>query len=715
MKSTSTDPHAGNHCFRGGALWLSALTLLSVVSAGAQPVPASIATVLLPVGGRPHFDSAGNTYHLDGPPTSGAAQTRAGGGTCLLTTNLLITVPQPCPDARVSKFDASGRQVWGTLLGGPAADSGTVLAVDRQGNVLLVGETSGEFPTTPGVAIESTTSAKAFAARISADGAKILYATYLPDTLAAASALAVDAAGSAYVAGKTSAGRALVLKLSPDGARVDYTATFGSGAESITAIAVDPAGNAILTGHTTSPDFPITPGAFQTRLKGSRNGFLLRLDPAGQILSSTYFGGSGQDLPSLLAIDRAGNIVLAGSTTSLDLETTVGTLQASAMVPAWNNQSPAGFVAQFVPDGTSLKWATYVPSADAKPSLAAYDVGVSALALGLEGDIYLGGRAGVGYPVTASAPVFCFPATGGSPGMSGFLVHLTPDGALLDATYFGGHPNGQPIEGAGDVLNVGGVVALADRTILIAWREFAVLVSRIRFGSGGWTAPACLSAEVVNSATQAGGSWISPGELVTLTGLGIGPEFGVAGVPGADGRLTTELAGVQVLFNGVPAPLLYAQSRQVNTVVPPGLAVDTTARIAVLYNGRQFGPVAAKTVFSRPGIFRLQSGQSAQAVAINQDGTLNRPTNPAARGSVVAFWGTGFGPTDPPCRSGGLNLPYAAPLGRSTRVLMNLPVGGGPGPTFPFSPTGFSPQQLPLEYRRNQPPDKHLHTGNLLG
>jgi len=221
------------------------------------------------------------------------------------------------------KVDPSGNEIWGTLLGGPTADQGTALAVDANGNVVLTGSTDGQFPTTPGAAIESSTSAKVFAAKVAADGSKFLYSTYLPESLAASSAIAVDAAGSAYIVGKTSAGHAFVLKLSADGSSIQYNVTLaGSGADTAIAIAVDPAGNAFVAGQTTSPDFPITPGAFQQQLKGSQNGFLVKLDPSGSVLASTYFGGSGSDNPSSIAVDCAGNIDLAGSTSSLDLPTT---------------------------------------------------------------------------------------------------------------------------------------------------------------------------------------------------------------------------------------------------------------------------------------------------------------------------------------------------------------------------------------------------------
>ena len=140
--------------------------------------------------------------------------------------------------------------------------------------------------------------------------------------------------------------------------------------------------------------------------------------------------------------------------------------------------------------------------------------------------------------------------------------------------------------------------------------------------------------------------------------------------PGAQGSVPTQLAGVQVLFDGAPVPILYAQSRQINAIAPTGLPVNETTQVTVVYNNQQFGPATAQVLFGSPGIFRLQSGRSAQAAAINQDGTVNGPLNPAARGSVVSVWGTGYGQTDPPCSTGGLNHPDAEPLSLGTSALI---------------------------------------------
>lgn len=638
-----------------GAIRLLALILAFAGSAVAQPVPASLSTIKQPSSGHAVFDVSRNTYYFGGRPTTGAAQTQPGGGTCYLATGTIGSVPVPCPDVSVIKVDPSGNQIWGTLLGGPTADSGTALAVDADGNVVLTGSTGGHFPTTRGAAAESSTGPAVIAAKISPDGSKFLYSTYLPASLAASSSIAVDTAGNAYIAGQTTEGHAFVLKLSSDGSTIRYNLTFaGSGVDAATAIAVDSAGNAFVAGQTTSPDFPVTAGAFQQRLRGTQNSFLVRLDPAGNVLTSTYLGGSGSDSPSSVAVDAVGNINLAGYTSSLDFPTTQGTMQQSAIVPPWNNSSPAGFVAQVGPDGMSLKWATYVMSSDLRPQGVYFDVGVRAMAVSSAGDIYVAGLTGPGFPVTPSAPEICFQGAGNR--TNGFLAHLNPNGALIDATYLGN-------SGGGDINFVGGLLPLPGGATLVAWHESGDgVVSEVQFGSGGWTAAACLSSDVLNAATQSGSGGIAPGELVTLTGFGIGPDVGVAYQPGAQGNVPTQLAGVQVLFDGVPVPVLYAQSRQINAVAPVELAMNGTIHVTVLYNNQQFGPAVTEATFGSPGIFRLQIGQSAQAAAINQDGTINGSTNPAARGSVVTVWGTGYGQTSPPCPTGGRNVPDAAPL-----------------------------------------------------
>jgi uncharacterized protein (TIGR03437 family) len=663
MKSTIGVRQSGSDGLIAAAIRLMATAIALAGALAAQSVPASITTIDQPTYGQAVFDAAGNVYYASsGPVTPGAAQTQPGGGTCYEATGFIGDIPVPCSDAGVVKVDPSGNVVWGTLLGGPTADTGSALAVDAAGNVFLTGSTGGQFPTTAGAAIPTSTTSMVFSAKVSADGSKFLYSTYLPAMAGFATAIAVDPQDSAYVGGRSSAGHAYVVKLSADGSSVLYSVTLaGSGVDSVTAITIDAAGNALVAGQTTSPDFPVTPGALQQKLAGVQNNFLARLDPSGKVLMSTYLGGGGSDTPAAIALDGAGNIYLAGSTSSLDFPTTPGTFLPSPIVPAWNNTSPAGFVLQVAPDGSALNWSSYVMSSD-----NGTQVGVGEMAVTAAGDVYLGGVTGAGFPVTPTAPQICF--LGSANRADGFVAHLNSHGALVDATYLG------PSRGT-DVNFVWGLAPVAGNAVLAVWHDAGNnVLSTVQFGGGGWTAPACLSTSVLNAATQYGAIGVVAGELVTLTGFGIGPETGVAYRPDAQGNIPLQLAGVQVFFDGAPVPVLYAQSRQINAAAPVALAGKSTTSVSVTYNGQPFGPVSAPVTFGSPGIFRLQIGESAQAVAMNQDWTLNGPSNPAARGSVVTVWATGYGPTDPACPTGGLNDPQAEPLSNGVSALI---LGGG--------------------------------------
>jgi uncharacterized protein (TIGR03437 family) len=333
-------------------------------------------------------------------------------------------------------------------------------------------------------------------------------------------------------------------------------------------------------------------------------------------------------------------------------------------VPGWNDGAPFGFVAKIGTDFRSLVYSTYVMTSD---RLLA---GVGVLAVTPSGDAYLASNTGAGFPVTESAPQICFQGPS-----SVFVAHLDPHGALLDATYVGRNTD-----------SPAGLSLAGDGTILLTCSSSSLpksVLSRIRFGGAGWRAPACLSETVLNSATLYGDQGVTPGELITLTGFGMGPEAGVAYQPDDQGMVPRQLAGVQVLFDGEPAPVLYAQSRQVNAQAPFELSGKTLTNISLVYNQVTVGSVTVPANRGRPGIFRLRAGVSSQALALNQDGTLNGDSNPAARGSIVAVWGTGFPPIDAPCATGGLNPPGPVNLAGGWRAGVGIAdvvyAGSAPG------------------------------------
>jgi uncharacterized protein (TIGR03437 family) len=128
---------------------------------------------------------------------------------------------------------------------------------------------------------------------------------------------------------------------------------------------------------------------------------------------------------------------------------------------------------------------------------------------------------------------------------------------------------------------------------------------------------------------------------------------------------------VQVFFDGQPAPVLYAQARQVNVVAPFELSGRTSTSVRLVYNGAAFGPFVMPVLFANPAFFRLHPGVSTQAAAINQDGTINGAQHPASPGSVVSLYGTGFGLTDSSCTTGALNAPAPVTLGPGVTVVLN--------------------------------------------
>ena len=159
--------------------------------------------------------------------------------------------------------------------------------------------------------------------------------------------------------------------------------------------------------------------------------------------------------------------------------------------------------------------------------------------------------------------------------------------------------------------------------------------------------PLVYAGGVVNAASYLSGA-VAPGEAVSIFGCGIGPGNGSGGQPDSGGMLGTVLGGVSVAFDGVPAPLLFVQAGQVNALVPYSVGGKASTLLQIGYASQQSQPVSIPVAGASPAIFTMGfSGVGAGAV-LNQDGTLNSKTNPAARGSVVQIFGTGDGLTNPP-------------------------------------------------------------------
>jgi uncharacterized protein (TIGR03437 family) len=157
---------------------------------------------------------------------------------------------------------------------------------------------------------------------------------------------------------------------------------------------------------------------------------------------------------------------------------------------------------------------------------------------------------------------------------------------------------------------------------------------------------------VTNAASSAGGS-IAPGEIVSIKGSSLGPAAGAQfTVDPGSGTVGSLLAGTRVLFGGFAAPILYASSTQVNAIVPYEIAGQSQTVVQVEYQGVMSTGMTLQVASAAPGVFTINFTGSDQAAAVNQDGSVNGPSNPAAKGSYVSIYFSGGGETSPPGATG---------------------------------------------------------------
>jgi uncharacterized protein (TIGR03437 family) len=180
--------------------------------------------------------------------------------------------------------------------------------------------------------------------------------------------------------------------------------------------------------------------------------------------------------------------------------------------------------------------------------------------------------------------------------------------------------------------------------------------SRIRV-----SAPLPIIKSVVNAASYATGP-VSPGEMVTVFGTALGPATAAsATMDPATGKLATNIGGVQVLFDGTPAPMIYAASGQVSAVVPYEMAPTPNPSVWIQYLGQTSTAYQLTLAATAPGLFTRNSSGSGTGAILNQDNSPNGPGHPAAKGSIVQVFMTGEGQTSPPSVTGAITTATLPP------------------------------------------------------
>jgi uncharacterized protein (TIGR03437 family) len=576
--------------------------------------------------GRGDFFALGRLNDPLFPASRNAAQPKLSAGSCATYV---------CFDAVVAKFRGSdGEMIAATFIGGTGDENPTSIALDPQGFVYISGSTTSRNLTTTEGAVQkqsaSGSSPTGFVVKLTNDLTSVWFSTYLGGTGSTrVTGIAADSGGNAYVTGVTDArdfptsggafrtiggaGMAFYTKLSSRATTYMGSTLLGAGTPA--GIAFDVNGDAWIAGSTAASDYPVTTGALQTRLNraGSSDLFLTHVSSLGkQLHYSTYLGGPANDQASDIAVDTAGNVYVGGTTYSTSFPGASETL----------GEVGTGFVLKF--SGSSVAWF--------RPLRANGLSSVGSLELDTQGNIVAAGTmTGTHFPTTPGAYRRCAP-TGTTAGLSPFYVRIgASDGAVKYSTYMyenAGGPRWAATLPAGDVVTMS--------RLQTQFEQPPNVLRRYVFSA----APANRLDCVLNAASYRSAA-ITPGMAVTLFGAGMGPAAGVIATL-EDGKVPTTLAGVRVLFNGTPAPLLFVREDQINAIVPFAIANAATAQIRVEYEGRPIGPYTINVKAADPGIFRI--GSTEFGAILNQDNSLNTPENAAARGSIVTFWATGMGP-----------------------------------------------------------------------
>jgi len=194
------------------------------------------------------------------------------------------------------------------------------------------------------------------------------------------------------------------------------------------------------------------------------------------------------------------------------------------------------------------------------------------------------------------------------------------------------------------------------------------------------TAPLPTITAVQNAASGATGP-VSPGEVIAIGGTALGPATAATLTLTSSGAVSTSIGGVTVTIGGTPAPLIYVSSGQINAIVPYEVSGLIAPTVVVNYLGQSSNGYGLQTAAAAPGIFTQNLSGSGPGAILNQNYTVNGPSQPASKGSIVQVFMTGEGITTPTHVTGKVTTLNTSGVGSLTPVpllLVSATVGGQP-------------------------------------
>jgi uncharacterized protein (TIGR03437 family) len=217
-------------------------------------------------------------------------------------------------------------------------------------------------------------------------------------------------------------------------------------------------------------------------------------------------------------------------------------------------------------------------------------------------------------------------------------------------------------------------------------------------------APQPVVTAVTNAASYA--TAIAPGQMIDVWGTGLGPAAVALSGLDANGMVGTAVGGVRVLFDGVPAPLVFVSSGQISAVTPYFGTSKASTHVQVEYLGTRSDPFPVPVAATAPGLFTADATGQGQGAILNQDGVTHNSTKaPASPGSVVVLWGTGEGVTDPP----GVDGRPAVDVLPKPVAQVSVQIGGLPA-TVQYA--GAAPYNMPGLFQINVVVPLNVQTGD---
>jgi uncharacterized protein (TIGR03437 family) len=570
-------------------------------------------------------------------------------------------------DLFVSKYNPSGTTLIESASFGGTAGTDIVsgIAVDASGGIYVTGSTMQQNFTATANAFQKTLvgTQNAFVAKFDSDNMQLVYSSYLGGGSEQAGGIAVDNEGAAYVTGSTVAnfpvtanafqktpgadcvasvgyfgypmtGDAYVAKVSPDGTSLEYASYLGGGcAEYGFGIAVNPDGSAWVAGSTFSPNFPVTSDALQPQFAGGYgDGYLARVSASGDSLEyATFLGGKYFDQVNALTYDSSGSLFLTGTSGGFVEAASPGAYQPDSIGfcvtmgigPVQDFAFGSTFVMKLNSSATELLGLSYLGTA----CLAS---GTS-IAVDSDDAPWIIGSGGFDFPMAIPLEIQFG---------NGFISKFSPDlTQLLFSTSFA------PVNGL--ALNSNGNAYIAGATNPNSNAQ--AYIAEIDPSPETVSLDNVLSASPFALSYAGGAEGLTAGKFVRVTGRGIGPATLTPGVI-HNGMLATSDAGVQMTFDGVPAPLLYVSSTELGCVVPFAIATHTVTTMQVTYNGVASNavPIPLEPLGTVPEVLGVY----------NADFTPNSASNPVKAGSYAIMYITGGGQTIPASIDGGI---YSVP------------------------------------------------------